>query len=90
MNILSTPQSIRKNYGRAEKERSLTNGCGGYTTYMNEVYRTDQLKSSYSTAKRAAKRWKCLFWFLVDISIINDFIMIKVNVQQKVSEGLSH
>jgi hypothetical protein len=48
-----------------------------YTTYMNGVDRADQLRSSYSIARRAAKWWKYIFWFLIDISIINAFIMMK-------------
>ena len=48
-----------------------------YTTYMNGVDRADQLRSSYSISRTAAKWWKYLFWFLIDISIINAFIMIK-------------
>ena len=48
-----------------------------HTAHMNGVDRVDQLRSSYSVSRRAAKWWKYLFWFLIDISIINGFIMMK-------------
>ena len=48
-----------------------------YTMHMNGVDRADQLRSSYAMCKKAAKWWKYLFWFLVDISIVNAFILMR-------------
>ncbi|XP_033763437.1 piggyBac transposable element-derived protein 4-like [Pecten maximus] len=48
-----------------------------YTSHMNGVDRADQLRSTYSISRKASKWWKYLFWFLVDISITNGYIMMK-------------
>ena len=56
-----------------------------HTAHMNGVDRVDQLRSSYSVSRRAAKWWKYLFWFLIDISIINGFIMMKESANHQVT-----
>lgn len=48
-----------------------------YTQNMNGVDRADQLRSTYSIARKAAKWWKYLFWFMVDVAICNAFILMK-------------
>lgn len=48
-----------------------------YTQNMNGVDRADQLRSTYSICRKAAKWWKYLFWFMVDLAICNAFILMK-------------
>ena len=48
-----------------------------YTQNMNGVDRADQLRSTYSICRKAAKWWKYLFWFMVDVAICNAFILMK-------------
>lgn len=44
---------------------------------MNGVDRADQLRSTYSIVRKAAKWWKYLFWFMVDVAICNALILMK-------------
>ena len=44
---------------------------------MNGVDRADQLRSTYSICRKAAKWWKYLFWFKVDVAICNAIILMK-------------
>lgn len=48
-----------------------------------------QLRINYSTCRKALKWWKYLFWFCVDVAIVNSFICMKesINHQQKTRSG---
>ena len=60
-----------------------------YNAYMNGVDHTDQLRSSYNTGRKALKWWKYLFHFLLDICLVNAFILMRESYhhQQKTSSG---
>ena len=76
-NPLETSSVKRKKKDGSQVDVPCPEAIKSYTTYMNGVDRADQLRSSYPVSRRAAKWWKYLFWFLIDISIINGFIMMK-------------
>ena len=46
-----------------------------YTTYMRGVDVADQLKSSYTAVSRSHKWWHKIFNGLLDISMVNMYIM---------------
>jgi hypothetical protein len=46
-----------------------------YTTYMRGVDVADQLRASYSCQVRSHKWWHCIFYFLLDMTIVNMYIM---------------
>ena len=46
-----------------------------YTTYMRSMDVADQLRASYSSQTRSHKWWHRVFWFLVDTSIVNMYVM---------------
>ena len=50
-----------------------------YTQHMNGVDRADQLRSTYAINRKALRWWKYLFWFLVDISICNGYVLMKAS-----------
>ena len=56
-----------------------------YTLYMNGVDRADQLRSTYNICRKASKWWKYLFWFMVDVSICNAFILMKESINHQIS-----
>jgi hypothetical protein len=45
---------------------------------MGGVDKADQLRQYYNTSRRALKWWRYLFWFFVDISIINAHILMQL------------
>ncbi|KAL8579513.1 hypothetical protein ACOMHN_025466 [Nucella lapillus] len=47
-----------------------------YTDHFNAVDKNDQM-SYYGTANKVRKFWKYIFWFIVDISVINAFVLYK-------------
>jgi hypothetical protein len=46
-----------------------------YTTHMRGVDVADQLRVSYSTQNRSHKWWHRIFFFLLDMTVVNMFIM---------------
>lgn len=56
-----------------------------YTQNMNGVDRADQLRSTYSICRKAAKLWKYLFWFMVDVAICNSFILMKESINHSIT-----
>lgn len=48
-----------------------------YNANMNGVDHADQIRSCYSTYRASRKWWHYIFWFLVDVSIANAFILFK-------------
>jgi hypothetical protein len=46
-----------------------------YTTYMHGVDVVDQLRASYSCQVRSHKWWHPIFYFLLDMKIVNMYIM---------------
>ena len=48
-----------------------------YTENYNAVDKSDQLRSYYGIANRAKKWWKYLFWFIMDVTVINAYILHK-------------
>ena len=50
-----------------------------YNMFMNGVDRSDQMQTEYSTARSCRRWWTYTFWFLVDLSISNSFILMNVS-----------
>ena len=48
-----------------------------YNMFMNGVDHADQLRSTYNVARKALKWWKYLFNFLLDISIVNAYLLMR-------------
>ena len=52
---------------------------------MGGVDLHDQNRRYYNLALKAVKWWRYLFWFLLDVSIINSFILYKETVDKPMS-----
>ena len=50
-----------------------------YQAYMAGVDRADQLRTQYSCSRKAKKYWKYLFAFLLDICIVNAFLLFRMS-----------
>ena len=54
-----------------------------YNNSMGGVDRSDQLRSYYSACRPSKKWYKYLFLFIVNLSLVNSFIIFKENVQRR-------
>ena len=48
-----------------------------YTDNYNGVDKNDQLRSYYGIANKAKKWWKYIFWFCLDVSVVNAYILCR-------------
>ena len=56
-----------------------------YNKYMGGVDLHDQNRRYYNLTLKAVKWWRYLFWFLLDVSIINSFLLYKETVEKPTS-----
>ena len=49
-----------------------------YNKYMGGVDRSDQMRQYYETSRWAKKWWRYLFWFCLDVSIVNAHILMQI------------
>lgn len=50
-----------------------------YNNNMGGMDLSDQLRGYYMTGRKSKTWWRCLLWFLVDVSIVNAYILEKVS-----------
>jgi hypothetical protein len=63
--------------GQPAQRYPKPNTIQDYTCNFNAVDKNDQLRSYYGIAARAKKWWKYLFWFVLDVTLVNAFILYK-------------
>ena len=61
-----------------------------YNNNMLGVDKTDQLASYYAFLRKSVKWWRKVFFWLLEVSVINSYIVYKAKVQQQGQEPLSH
>ena len=60
-----------------------------YNQYMGGVDLNDQLRSYYPSGRSGTKWWRYLFWFTLDVSIINALILERLSLHQPSSRRRS-
>lgn len=60
-----------------------------YNSFMGGVDRFDQLRERYEIGRRSIKWWHRLFYFLVDLAIVNSFILWKLSKPNTTQDQLS-
>ncbi|XP_051170607.1 piggyBac transposable element-derived protein 4-like [Leptopilina boulardi] len=70
--------------GRKQKDGSILQITApkiavDYNSYMGCVDKADMLKSTYELNRKSKKRWHRIFWHLVDVTVVNSFIIYRQN-----------
>lgn len=79
-NTSATTVMKRPNEEHDKRPTPCPTAIADYNIYMGGVDLSDQLLSYYSmTARRTLKWWKKVLWRLVDISIVNAWIIFHAN-----------
>ena len=86
----SVEVAMKRPKGSRDKQPLLCPSCvSDYNMYMGGVDLADQYISYYSlTQRRTLKWWKKVFWRMIDISILNSWIIFRTNFPE--SEIHSH
>ena len=74
-NVNPTDGSTMRRVGRDRVEVACPHSVLEYNKYMGGVDRADQMRSYYDIGMRSPKYWKYIFWFIMDTSINNAFIL---------------
>ena len=79
INTICNPSSLTT-VKRKKKDGSTVNvscplSVQLYNKYMGGVDMADQLRKAYSCRRRSRKWWLPLFYFMVDISVVNSYIL---------------
>lgn len=48
-----------------------------YNKYMNAVDRSDQILATNNVLRKCMRWWKTLFFHLIDVAVVNSFILFK-------------
>jgi len=61
-----------------------------YNKFMGGVDKHDQRRSYYSSDRRAVKWWHRYFWYLIDVCVVNSYILYKYKSEKEGRDPLSH
>ena len=61
----------------AEKRVHQPKTIAMYNQYMNAVDRSDQLLTGNNVLRKCMRWWKVLFYHLIDIAVVNSYILFK-------------
>ena len=61
----------------ATKVVSQPKAIANYKKYMNAVDRSDQILATNNVNRKCMKWWKTLFFHLIDIAVVNSFLLFK-------------
>ena len=80
----TTPPNLMATVRRQNKDSSRTSipcpqSVRDYNTYMGGVDLADARRKSYSCSRRSKKWWHRLFYFLVDITMVNGYLLHQSN-----------
>ena len=80
-NLVNVPEEVKRFRWDNKQEKFIEevypNTIKLYSKYMRGVDLSNQLISYYEIDRRTYKWWKRIFFHLVDLSIINSFIIYK-------------
>ena len=77
----------RKQKDGTSKDISCPQLIKSYNMFMNGVDRSDQMRMEYSTARSCRRWWTYIFWFLIDLSISNSFVLMNESTNHQLLDA---
>jgi len=79
----SSPRTVerilRRNRDGTRTEISCPKAVATYNRIMGGVDKFDQLRERYAIGRRSVKWWHRIFYYLIDLAIVNAFVMWKLS-----------
>jgi len=88
-NILSNEMTEKERWNKKSKEFytiPIPKAIKYYTKYMKGTDLSNQLISYYEMNRKLYKFWKRIFFHLIDMAIINSYILFKLKTGKKISQ----
>ena len=80
-NFVDVPEEVKRTRWSKEEKKFIfekfSNTIKKYIQYMKGVDKSNQLISYYEINRKTYKWWKKIFYHLIDVSIVNSFIIFK-------------
>ncbi|CAH1971335.1 unnamed protein product [Acanthoscelides obtectus] len=87
----SKQRSVLRTKMRGERESvNCPESIADYNTFMGGVDKFDQLMSTYSIAQKSRRWWLKLFYYFIDMAIVNSYVMDKDSAKKQRRRYLSH
>lgn len=77
-NVNHNVVKVHRRKGKEKNEVDCPESFKLYNQYMGGVDLADQKRKYYSISRKSMKWWYYLFWFLIDTTIVNSFIVMTV------------
>lgn len=77
-NVNNDSVKVKRRKGKEVTEVDCPQSFKLYNQYMGGVDLADQKRKYYTVARKSMKWWYYLFWFLLDTTIVNSFIIMTV------------
>ncbi|GFO12030.1 PiggyBac transposable element-derived protein 4-like [Plakobranchus ocellatus] len=74
----SISRKIRGPQGWQSVNLNATEGIVAYNKYMGGVDHHDHLRANYTIQRPGHRWWRYFVWFLIDVSLVNSYILFKM------------
>lgn len=81
---------LRRNNHGIREDVDCPQMIADYNRYMGGVDNFDQLMANYSIIQKSRRWWLKLFYYFLDCSIVNSFILYKFEMKNKKQKHLTH
>ena len=86
----SIQQLKRKAKNNVEQQIEKPTVICDYNRHMGGVDVSDQYVSSYSFIRKSKKWWRKMFFWLLEVAVVNSFILYNLNIERNQKSKLSH
>jgi len=91
MHNASHSEIVHRKNSRGEKIAiSCPSSIADYNRYMGGVDKFDQYMAAYSICQKSRRWWVKMFYYLLDTSIVNSFLMYKKSCNSHKTKYMSH
>lgn len=91
MHNASHSEIVHRKNSRGEKiAMSCPSSIADYNKYMGGVDKFDQYMAAYSISQKSRRWWVKIFYYLLDTSIVNSYLLYKKSCNSHKTKYISH
>lgn len=89
-NSSATTDTVQRRAKGGPIEKTIPNAVSNYNTNMGGVDLNDQLRSYYTIGRKSVKWWRCCFFYLLEVAVLNSYIIYKNTPRPAGEKVLDH